>query len=188
MHYPASRERLTSRLLLFTAALVLFSGSSLVLGAPEEERLFTTEAPRPGHVMHGQLWASRGKSPKKPPTTVSRTGKEGRNPETTRAGQATSKTSETPPKSRKGGETAATKRGREAHIQWDPGPGFEKEVTLPSGKRADAVNIESREVKELKPDNPRAQKRGERQVEGYRRELEKERGGEWEGKVESYKP
>jgi hypothetical protein len=93
-----------------------------------------------------------------------------------------------PPKSGSGGETEATKRGREAHIQWDPGPGFEKEVTLPSGKRADAVNLETREVKELKPDNPRALKRGERQVEGYRRELEKERGGEWKGKVESYKP
>jgi hypothetical protein len=171
MHYPASRVRLQSRLLLFTVALLLFAGSSLVVGAPEEERLFTTEAPQSGDVAHGQVWASRGKSPK-----------------TTRGKQETSQASEKPPKPRMGGETEATKRGREAHLQWDPGPGFEKEVTLPSGKRADAVNYENREVKELKPDNPRAQKRGERQVEGYRRELEEERGGEWKGKVDSYKP
>jgi hypothetical protein len=172
----------------FTVALLLFAGSSLVLGAPEEERLFTTEAPQSGDVAHGQVWASRGKSPKKPPVTVPRIGKEGRNPEATRGNQETSQASEKPPKPRMGGETEAAKRGREAHLQWDPGPGFEKEVTLPSGKRADAVNYENREVKELKPDNPRAQKRGERQVEGYRRELEEERGGEWKGKVESYKP
>ncbi|HEX5751171.1 MAG TPA: DUF4304 domain-containing protein [Archangium sp.] len=53
MHYPAPGERLTSRFLLFTAALLLFSGSSLVPGALEDERLFTTEAPQSCHVVHG---------------------------------------------------------------------------------------------------------------------------------------
>lgn len=71
----------------------------------------------------------------------------------------------------KTGETAATKAGRQAHKDWNPGEGFDKEVTLPSGKRADAVNFKQKHVKELKPDNPRAMKRGEKQVEQYRQEL-----------------
>jgi hypothetical protein len=85
------------------------------------------------------------------------------------------------------GETPATAKGRKAHRDWDPGPGFEKEVTLPSGKRADAVNPETKQVKELKPDNARAMKRGEKQVEQYRKELENEYGGKWRGNVETYK-
>lgn len=44
-------------------------------------------------------------------------------------------------------------------------------MVLPSGKRADAVNWGKRDVKELKPDNPRAVRRGEKQLEGYKQEL-----------------
>ncbi|MEW6747809.1 MAG: hypothetical protein AB1486_34230, partial [Planctomycetota bacterium] len=87
----------------------------------------------------------------------------------------------------RGGETAATKAGRQAHKDWDPGEGFEKEVRLPSGKRADAVNAETRTVKELKPDNPRAVRGGEKRVEGYRKELEETTGESWTGTVETYK-
>jgi hypothetical protein len=87
----------------------------------------------------------------------------------------------------KSGETAATKAGRQAHKDWQPGEGFEKEVTLPSGKRADAVNFQTKCVKELKPGNSRAVKRGQKQVERYRQELEKEYGGTWTGVVETYK-
>jgi hypothetical protein len=85
-----------------------------------------------------------------------------------------------------GGESEATKRGRQAHADWQPGEGYEKEVRLPSGKRADAVNFEKKDVKELKPDNPRAIKRGEQQVEKYRSELEEKEGGQWTGGVETY--
>ncbi len=95
-----------------------------------------------------------------------------------------------PPK--KGSSPDPPPLGRQAHKDWDPGEGFEKEVELPSGKRADAVNWDKREVKEFKPDNPRAIKRGERQVEEYRRELEeaekKPQKGPWKGQVETYKP
>jgi RHS repeat-associated protein len=87
----------------------------------------------------------------------------------------------------KSGETAATKAGRQAHKDWNPGEGFEKEYSLPSGKRADAVNLEQKHVKELKPDNERAVKRGEKQVEGYRKELQEEHGGDWTSSVETYK-
>ncbi|MFD2426038.1 hypothetical protein [Ralstonia solanacearum] len=63
---------------------------------------------------------------------------------------------------------------------------FEKEFTLPSGKRADAVNQATREVVELKPNNPSAVRRGERQVDGYRRELEKITGECWSCRVITY--
>lgn len=86
----------------------------------------------------------------------------------------------------RGGETAATKAGREAHKGWDPGPGFDKEVTLPSGRRADAVNPADRVVKELKPNNPRAVRAGEKQVDAYRTELEEMTGETWTGVVETY--
>jgi len=86
----------------------------------------------------------------------------------------------------KSGETAATKAGRQAHKDWDAGEGFEKEVTLPSGKRADGVNFEQKHVKELKPNNPRAVKRGEKQVEPYRKELQKEHKGDLTSSVETY--
>jgi len=43
-------------------------------------------------------------------------------------------------------------------------------------------------VKELKPNNPSAMRRGERQVEGYRKELEQVTGEKWTGVVETYSP
>jgi hypothetical protein len=49
------------------------------------------------------------------------------------------------------------------------------------------VNWEKRDVKELKPDHPRAVRRGERQLEGYKQELEETTGEEWTGQVETYK-
>ena len=59
-----------------------------------------------------------------------------------------------PGSSARNGETSATKLGRDTHRAWDYGQGFEKEFTLPIGKRVDGINFESREVVELKPDNP----------------------------------
>jgi hypothetical protein len=90
--------------------------------------------------------------------------------------------------SARGGESPAAARGRQAHRDWDPGAGFEKEVTLPSGRRADAINPTTRTVRELKPNNPRAIRRGQRQVERYRRELEERTGEKWTGEVHTYDP
>jgi hypothetical protein len=42
-------------------------------------------------------------------------------------------------------------------------------------------------VKELKPDNPRKIKEGERQVERYMKELDRMTGEPWTGGVETYK-
>jgi len=80
----------------------------------------------------------------------------------------------------------AVERGKQAHKDWNPGPGYRKEVTLENGKRADAVNFADRHVKELKPDNPRAIERGESQVEGYRQQLERQTRQPWTCSVETY--
>lgn len=86
----------------------------------------------------------------------------------------------------KSGETDATKAGRAAHKNYNPGPSYQKEVTLPSGRRADAVDFGNRVVRELKPNNPNAIRKGERQIEQYRQELQKEYGGDWTGVVDTY--
>ena len=87
------------------------------------------------------------------------------------------------------GETAATKLGREMHKSWDYGPGFEKEFTLEAGGRVDAINFETREVIELKPNNPRAIRLGERQVADYIAKLNEQFPGDpWTGQVVTYGP
>jgi hypothetical protein len=86
------------------------------------------------------------------------------------------------------GETAATAAGRAAHAAFDYGPEFQKEFTLPSGARVDAINFEDRLVLELKPDNMRAIYRGLNQVDRYLQELDQEFPGEtpWQGQVVTY--
>jgi hypothetical protein len=88
----------------------------------------------------------------------------------------------------RGGESAAAAAGRRAHANYGTalGPGYDTRVRLPSGRRPDAVNWRTREVRELKPDNPRAVRRGERQIEGYRRELEELTGEAWTSVVDVY--
>lgn len=77
----------------------------------------------------------------------------------------------------RGGETAATAYGRSIHKAWDYGSGFRKEVRLANGRRADAVNFRAREVVELKPNNPAAIARGNRQAAAYAEQLTKEYPG-----------
>lgn len=87
------------------------------------------------------------------------------------------------------GETAATKRGRQAHKEMDYGPDFEKEYELPSGRRADAVNPKTGEILELKKNNPREIRRGINQVNDYLEELNRVRprmGSGWSGQVVTY--
>jgi hypothetical protein len=48
---------------------------------------------------------------------------------------------------------------------------------LENGQRADAVNLETREVVELKPNNPRAIREGTRQAQRYAEQLNQESPG-----------
>lgn len=88
-----------------------------------------------------------------------------------------------------GGESSKAARGREAHKNYENtlGEGYEFNKALPSGKRPDAIDKENRIVRELKPDNPRAVRRGQRQVERYKKELEDMTGEKWSSHVDTYK-
>ena len=67
-----------------------------------------------------------------------------------------------------GGESALAARGRQAHKNYENtlGGGYDFNKALPSGKRPDAIDFENRIVRELKPDNPRAVRRGEGSLKG----------------------
>jgi RHS repeat-associated protein len=89
----------------------------------------------------------------------------------------------------RGGESAAAAAGRRAHSNYGAALGekFDAKVTLPSGRKPDAVDWANRQVRELKPDNGRAVARGQRQVEGYRKELEMVTGERWTSVVDIYR-
>ena len=78
-----------------------------------------------------------------------------------------------PHRSSTSGENNYAKRGRDEHKNYNPGDSYKTEYQLPSGKRADAVDETNGIVRELKPNNPKAIKRGEKQIQGYKNELEK---------------
>lgn len=87
------------------------------------------------------------------------------------------------------GETTATRLGRETHASWDYGPGFIKELKLRAGGRVDAINFDTRQVIELKPNNSRAIRLGSRQIEDYLAKLNQQFPGEpWTGSVVTYGP
>lgn len=76
------------------------------------------------------------------------------------------------------------------HEAYDYGPGFTKEYRgLPSGRRPGAVNFDTREIVELKPNTPAQIRRGNRQLETYRQELQEEfPGAPWRTRLETYDP
>ena len=79
-------------------------------------------------------------------------------------------------KSYTSGENSAAKTGRQKHKEYkqdlvNPGV-LEKEFRLPSGKKIDAIDFENKIIYELKPNNERAKKRGQKQAEAYKREVE----------------
>lgn len=78
--------------------------------------------------------------------------------------------------------------GRKMHAAYDYGPGFEKEFTLPSGKRVDAINFKTGQVRELKPDTSLQMQKGQKQLQGYLDELNQKypRNPQWEGSVVTY--
>lgn len=89
----------------------------------------------------------------------------------------------------RGGESGAAAFGRQVHRVYNYGPGFRKEFTLGSGRRPDAINFRTREVVELKPNNPAGIRRGQRQLEVYRRDLQQQfPGQEWRTRIETYDP
>jgi len=89
----------------------------------------------------------------------------------------------------RGGESVAAAAGRRAHSNYGTALGgdFDMRVALPSGRRPDAVDWANREVRELKPNNANAIRRGWRQVERYRQELVQVTGQMWRAIVDVHK-
>ena len=82
-----------------------------------------------------------------------------------------------------GGETTATKRGREMHKDWDYGPGVLKEETIAPGSRVDGIDYVNKIIYELKPNNPQAIRRGLKQLDRYLSILGEQ---EWAGVLVMY--
>lgn len=89
---------------------------------------------------------------------------------------------------KRGGETAATIAGREAHKTYEVtlGGGYEFNRALPSGKRPDAIDRTNNIVRELKPDSSNGISRGLKQLQGYVDELEKVTKQKWQGFLDTY--
>jgi len=79
-------------------------------------------------------------------------------------------------------------RGKRAHKEEPVHEGETPEVPTPSGKRMDRYDPEKAHIREIKSDNPRALKAGEKQVEGYRKEMEAETGRPHTTEVTPYNP
>ena len=79
-------------------------------------------------------------------------------------------------KSYTSGENSAAKTGRQKHKEYKQNivkKGYlEKEFRLPSGKKIDAIDFDNKIIYELKPNNERAKKRGQKQAEAYKMEIE----------------
>lgn len=81
-----------------------------------------------------------------------------------------------------GGESFATKRGKQMHKEWDYGQNGKsifKEYKIDGVGRADAVDLGNRIVYELKPNNQRAIRQGWKQLTRYVNALETKYGGTW---------
>ena len=61
-----------------------------------------------------------------------------------------------------------------------------KEYVLPSGKRVDYIDFESKTVYELKAHNPNQIRRGNKQLQNYLNEIEEEFGDGWTSTLDTY--
>ena len=77
-------------------------------------------------------------------------------------------------------------KGRQMHKDYDYGPDVKKEKGLPSGKRMDGYNPNSKAIHELKPNNPRGINKGLKQLYGYIEEANKVYGPGHKGKLHIY--
>jgi len=78
--------------------------------------------------------------------------------------------------------------GKRAHREELVKPSEQAEVRTPSGKRMDRYDAENAHIREIKPNNARAVRQGEKQVEGYRQEMEAATGRPHTAEVSTYDP
>jgi RHS repeat-associated protein len=70
------------------------------------------------------------------------------------------------------GEPAQLKAGKAAHAAEPVRPGEKAEVRTPSGKRMDRYNSDKAHIREIKPNNARGEKSGQKQLQGYKKEMD----------------
>ena len=83
---------------------------------------------------------------------------------------------------------SSLKFGRYMHKIYHAGE-VGKEYRLPSGKRIDYLDLKKHIIHELKPNNPNAIKRGDKQLLKYKEELEQIpefKGIKWKTKIDTY--
>ncbi len=84
------------------------------------------------------------------------------------------------------GDNENNASGREAHKWWQPPEGYTKEFTFNNGMRADALNPQTQNILELKPNNPAAIQQGQAQLQQYIQQAQSQFGGTWTGQVITY--
>jgi len=105
---------------------------------------------------------------------------------------ASAKTSSSSSSTPTNGETNATKVGRDAHKNYNPGSNYtvdRRTNRLDNGKIPDAIDVKNRTIRELKPNNYRAIRYGREQLKKYIRQLEKQyKGtkGKWKSVIDTY--
>jgi RHS repeat-associated protein len=90
----------------------------------------------------------------------------------------------------KNGSTPANRLGQQMHKMYKAGDILDgvriKEFSLPSGLRIDFIDLENKIIYELKPNNRRAIRAGERQLEMYRKEVESIYGNGFKTVLDKY--
>ncbi|MHB8486153.1 MAG: RHS repeat-associated core domain-containing protein [Candidatus Acidiferrales bacterium] len=70
------------------------------------------------------------------------------------------------------GEPPQLAAGKEAHKNEPVRPGEKAEVRTPSGKRMDRYDADKAHIREIKPDNARGEKAGQKQLQQYKTEMD----------------
>jgi len=83
-------------------------------------------------------------------------------------------------------EPEQLRRGKEAHENEVIRPGEKAEVPTPSGRRMDRYDETTRHIREIKPNNPRGLREGEKQVEEYKQEMEEVTGEKHSTEITPY--
>lgn len=86
------------------------------------------------------------------------------------------------------GEPPQLAAGKRAHREEPLHPGEQAEVPTPSGRRMDRYDEAQAHIREIKPNNPRQLRSGQKQVEGYRKEMEQKTGRPHTTEVTPYDP
>lgn len=86
------------------------------------------------------------------------------------------------------GEPPHLAAGKRAHREEPILPGEHAEVPTPSGRRMDRYDESQTHIREIKPNNPRQLRNGQKQVESYRQEMEQKTGRPHTTEVTPYDP